>query len=40
MKVIKIKMEFKLENVCLCIVVSFYVKFEDGIDLDITKLYC
>lgn len=40
MKVIKIKMELKLENVCPCIAAPFHAQPEDGTDLDTTKSYC
>lgn len=34
MKVIKIKMELKLENVCPCLAAPFHAQPEDGTDLD------
>lgn len=40
MKVIKIKMELKLENVCPCLASPFHAQPEDGTDLDTTKSYC
>lgn len=40
MKVIKIKMELKLENACPCIAAPFHAQPEDGTDLDTTKSYC
>lgn len=40
MKVIKIKIELKLENVCPCTAALFHAQPEDGTDLDTTKSYC
>lgn len=40
MKVIKIKIELKLENVCPCTAALFNAQPEDGTDLDTTKSYC